>query len=191
MMPRGYRPSAAGREILGAPGHLAIVAAALLATASAINATFYSTGRLAYIVAKTGQLPHELERTIRGEHAEGTLICAGLALVIVNLVPLEAIATMGSAGFLLLFLSVNLASCRLARVTGARVWISALAAASTAVALVVLCVSVDENPATRNHLWILAGMIAASLAIETVYRGVTGRRIRLHRLHRHPRAAAK
>lgn len=179
--------SAAGREILGAPGYFAIVVAALLATASAINATFYSTGRLAYIVARTGQLPRELERTIRGEHAEGTLICAGLALVIVNFVPLEAIATMGSAGFLLLFLGVNLASCRLARATGARMWISALAAASTAVALVVLCVEVDENPATRSHLWILVGMIAASLAIEAVYRGITGRRIRLRP---RPRAAS-
>ncbi len=179
--------SAAGRAILGAPGYFAIVVAALLATASAINATFYSTGRLAYIVAKTGQLPRELERTIRGEHAEGTLICAGLALVIVNFVPLEAIATMGSAGFLLLFLGVNLASCRLARATGARLWISALAAASTAVALVVLCVEVDENPATRNHLWILIGMIAASFAIEAAYRGITGRRIRLHP---RPRAAS-
>ncbi len=183
--------SAAGRVILGAPGYYAIVVAALLATASAINATFYSTGRLAYIVAKTGELPRELERSIRGEHAEGTLICAGLALVIVNFVPLEAIATMGSAGFLLLFLGVNLASCRLARQTGARVWISALAAASTTAALVVLCAEVAENPATRNHLWILVGMIAASLVIEAVYRRITGRRIRLHRQQQpRPRAAS-
>ena len=42
-----------------------------------------------------------------------------------------------------------------------------------------LQVEVDENPATRNHLWILAGMIALSLAIEIVYRGVTGRKLRL------------
>lgn len=182
--------SAAGRVILGTPGYIAIVIAALLATASAINATFYSTGRLAYIVAKTGELPRELERTIRGEHGEGTLVCAGLALVIVNFVPLEAIATMGSAGFLLLFLGVNLASVLLARQTGARVWISGVAAACTAVALVVLCVDVAENPATSRHLWILAGMIAASVAIEIVYRGVTGRRIRLHRPTARPRAAS-
>ncbi len=182
--------SAAGRQILGTTGYIAIVIAALLATASAINATFYSTGRLTYIVAKTGELPRELERSIRGEHAEGSLICAGLALVIANFVPLEAIATMGSAGFLILFLGVNLASVKLARETGARIWISALAALSTAAALVILCVDVAENPATRNHLWILVGMIAASLAIETVYRGITGRRIRLNRPSQDPRAAS-
>ena len=182
--------SAAGRQILGNAGYIAIVVAALMATASAINATFYSTGRLTYIVAKTGELPRELERTIRGEHAEGSLICAALALIIANFVPLEAIATMGSAGFLILFLGVNLASVKLAKQTGARVWISALAALSTALALVVLCIDVAENPATRNHLWILAGMITASLAIETAYRSITGRQIRLPRSKSHPRATS-
>jgi hypothetical protein len=45
----------------------------------------------------------------------------------------------------------------------------------------VLCVEVDENPATRRHLWILLGMIVVSLAIELAYRGITGRRIKLIR----------
>jgi hypothetical protein len=75
---------------------------------------------------------------------------------------------------------VNLANVRLARATRSRAWLSGLAALSTAVALVVLCIKVDENPATRNHLWILAGMIAVSLVIEMAYRGFTGRRIDLH-----------
>ena len=118
---------------------------------------------------------------MRGQHLEGTLITAALALVIANVVPLEAIATMGSAGFLLLFMAVNIAAVRLARDTGGRAWISALAALSTAVALMVLCVEVDENPATRRHLWILLGMIVVSLAIELAYRGITGRRIKLIR----------
>ena len=50
-----------------------------------------------------------------------------------------------------------------------------MAALSTAIALVVLCVEVDENPATRNHLWILAGMIVMSLVTEFAYRRLTGR----------------
>jgi hypothetical protein len=40
---------------------------------------------------------------------------------------------------------------------------------------------VAENRATRHHLWILAGMIAASFAIELVYRSVTGRTIHMVR----------
>ena len=174
-----YALSIAADEFMGRAGYIGIAIAALTATSSAINATFYSTGRLTYIVAKTGQLPKELERSLRGQHFEGTLITAALALVIANFVPLEAIATMGSAGFLLLFMAVNIANVRLARDTGSRAWISGLAALSTAIALIVLCVEVDENPATRNHLWILAGMILVSFGIELAHRSITGRRIHL------------
>jgi amino acid transporter len=173
--------SVAAQDIMGRAGYIAIAVAALMATSSAINATFFGTGRLAYIIAKAGELPTELERSFRGQHFEGTLITAALALAIANFVPLEAIATMGSAGFLLLFTAVNVANLRLARDTGSRAWISALAALSTAIALVVLCIEVDENPATQNHLWILAGMILVSVAIELAYRGVTGRTIHLVR----------
>jgi amino acid transporter len=173
--------SVAAEDSMGRVGYIAIVIAALMATSSAINATFYGTGRLAYIIARSGELPRELERTMRGQHLEGTLITATLALVIANLVPLEAIATMGSAGFLLLFMAVNIANVRLAHETGARVWISTLASLSTAIALIVLCVEVHENPATRNHLWILFGMILVSFGIEVAYRSITGRRIHLVR----------
>ena len=171
--------SVAAQDVMGRTGYIAIAIAALLATSSAINATFYSTGRLAYIIAKTGELPSELKRSFRGQHLEGTLITAVLALIVANFVPLDAIATMGSAGFLLLFLAVNVANVRLARQTNSHAWLSGLAALSTLVAMIVLCVKVDENPATRNHLWILVGMIVVSLTIEIVYRSLTGREVRM------------
>ena len=173
--------SVAAEAFMGRAGYIGIAVAALMATSSAINATFYSTGRLTYIIARTGELPKELDRSIRGQPLEGTLVAAALALLVANFVPLEAIATMGSAGFLLLFMAVNIANVRLARDTGSRAWISGLAALSTAIALIVLCVEVDENPATRNHLWILVGMIAMSFGIELVYRAFTGRSIHLVR----------
>jgi amino acid transporter len=173
--------SVAAQDTMGRTGYIAIAIAALMATSSAINATFYGTGRLAYIIARKGELPKTMERTMRGQYLEGTLVTAFLALVIANFVPLEAIATMGSAGFLLLFMAVNIANVRLAHDTGALIWISAVAALSTAVALIVLCVEVDENPATRKHLWILLGMIVASFGIELAFRGITGREIHLVR----------
>jgi len=181
--------SVAAQDSTGRVGYVAIAIAALLATSSAINATFYSTGRLAYIIAKSGELPTELERSIRGQHLEGTLITAALGIAIANAVPLEAIATMGSAGFLLLFTAVNVANVRLARETGGGAWISGLAALSTGAALLVLCVDVEENPATHDHLWILVGMIVLSLGIEVVYRRLTGREI--HLVHPTPEKRAE
>ena len=47
------------------------------------------------------------------------------------------------------------------------------------IALLVLRVEVDENPATRRHLWILLAMILVSFGIEFGYRRITGRRIQL------------
>ncbi len=168
--------SAAAESSAGRLGFVAIGAAALLATSSAINATFFSTGRLTYIIARSGELPRELERKVLGQHLEGTLITAALSLGIANFVPLEAIATMGSAGFLLIFAAVNIANVRLARETDSHAWISALAALATVLAVILLCVQVDENPATRRHLWILVGMITGSFAFEFGFRRWTGRR---------------
>jgi hypothetical protein len=179
-----YALSAAAKDIMGGTGYFAIVVAALAATTSAINATFYSSGRLTYVIARSGELPKRLEKPFRGQHLEGTIITAILALVLANLVSLDAIATMGSAGFLLIFFMVNVANWLLAAETGSSRWISGLAALSTAAALVVLCIKVAENPATRNHLWIFAGMVLVSLAIEVTYRTHTGRTIKLAPKHK-------
>jgi amino acid transporter len=105
--------SVAAQDMMGRTGYVAIAIAALLATSSVVNATFYSTGRLTCIVARAGQLPEELERSIRGQHFESILVTAVLVLVLViaNLVPLEAIATMGSAGFLLLLYGGQYSQC--------------------------------------------------------------------------------
>jgi hypothetical protein len=159
-----------------------IVVAALLATSSAINATLYGSGRLTYVVAKTGELPKELERGLFHEHPEGMIIYAVLALLIANLLPLHAIATMGSAGFLLVFMAVNVANARMAGQTYSRPWISWLGALACLIALVALCWQVWQDTATRGQLWILAGMIALAVAIEVIYRAVTGREVHLGRM---------
>lgn len=171
--------SVAAQQFMGRTGFIAIAVAALLATSSAINATFYSTGRLAFIIAQSGELPTQFERSFRGQHPAGTVVTAVLALLVANFVPLDAIATMGSAGFLLIFMAVNLANVRMARQTASRAWLSGIAAFSTGVALLVLCVEVDENPMTRNHLWILVGTIVASFAIEIAKRRITGAHLHL------------
>ena len=71
-----YALSAAAKTFLGRPGYVMIAVAALLATSSAINATFYSSGRLTFIIAKSGELPEELERPIHGQPLEGMIIFA-------------------------------------------------------------------------------------------------------------------
>lgn len=171
--------TAVAERLLGPIGHVMIGLAAIVACGSAINATLYSSGRLTYIVARSGELPKELQRSILGLPLEGTIFFAVLALILANFVPLGAIATMGSAGFLFIFMAVNLANVRLARETNSRRGISMLGALSCGAALVALCIQVDDSTKTRNQLWILVGMVAISLGIEIVYRMLQGRSIRV------------
>lgn len=57
---------------------------------------------------------------------------------------------------------------------------SSIAALSKVIALLTLFIEVDKSPATWNRLWILAGMIAVSCAVEfAAYRGIAGRMIHL------------
>ncbi|AOV16507.1 hypothetical protein BJI67_04955 [Acidihalobacter aeolianus] len=173
--------SVAAGQILGHGGSLAIIVAALAATASAINATFYGSGRLTYLIAKYGELPSAFEHDIRNQPVEGLALFATLALLLVNGVPLSAIATLGSAGFLLVFAAVNLANLRLARETQANPRLAAIGVAACLTALAALCAQVIEDPHTRWQIAGLVALIAFSVATELFYRRLSGRSIHMGR----------
>ena len=175
--------SIAPEAIMGPGGGVMIAVAAMLATSSAINATFYGSGRLTYLIAKSGELPAELERTFHGQPLEGMLLFAALTLVVANLIPLATIATMGSAGFLIVFLAVNLANCKLRAETGGPWWVSIAAVMACAVALAALVWQTASTPGQGGQVFVLAGMLAVSFGVEWAYRRASGRSIRL-RHHR-------
>ncbi len=165
-----YALAAAAKKVMGATGFTMVAVAALLATASAINATFYSASRITYTMAKADEAPHFLETLFMGQPVMGLLMLSATTLLVANLVDLSAISTMASSGFLLIFAAVNAANIKLARETGSSVFISGLALLLCVGALVAICIQVYSDPTTRNHLWILAGMIGLSFALEYAYR---------------------
>lgn len=167
-----YALAAAAKKVLGSAGFTLVAVAALLATASAINATFYSASRITYTMAKEGEAPHFLETLFLGQPVMGLLLLSGVTLLVANLVNLNAISTMASTGFLLIFAAVNAANIKLASQTGSIKAISALALALCLGALVAICVQVWSVPATRGHLWILAAMIAIAFGLEFTYRKI-------------------
>jgi len=174
---KDYALAAAARPFLGQAGFLLITVAALLSTASAINATVYGAARLSYIIAKDGELPDWMERKVWNEPVEGLLITAGATLLIANLVDLSSLSTMGSAGFLLIFAAVNAANAKQAAETGSRRWISVGGVVLCLAALVsLLWQTVTTSP---SHAWILAAMVVLSLAIEGGFRLWSDRKIRL------------
>ncbi|MDQ2707221.1 MAG: APC family permease [Actinomycetota bacterium] len=167
---RDYALAAAARPTLGQTGFAIIAVAAMLSTASAINATLYGSARLTYVIAKSGELPSQLERPIWGQPLEGLLITAASTIILANLMDLTNIATMGSAGFLIIFAAVNLAEARTASERGSAPWISTLAAITCVAALLALIT--DSTPAA---VLVLLVMVAASFGIEFLFRGFAAR----------------
>lgn len=174
---KDYALAESARPFLGHGGFVLIAVAAMLSTASAINATLYGTARLSYILAKDGELPRALEKKVWNEPIEGLLITSGVTLLIANLVDLSSISMMGSAGFLLIFAVVNVANVALADKTGSRGWISAVGAMLCLAALA----SLLWQTASRSpyQLWIPVAMIGLAVLIEGSFRLATGRRMNL------------
>ena len=92
-------------------------------------------GAVQLLRARDGTLPAMLERKVWGEPLEGLLITAVLTLLIANAFDLTSIATLGSAGFLLIFAAVNTANARDAQHTNSLAWISVVGAVACLAAL--------------------------------------------------------
>ncbi|MGH8283819.1 MAG: APC family permease [Gammaproteobacteria bacterium] len=174
---RDYALAEAARPFLGQAGFTMIAIAAMLSTASAINATLYGSARLSYCIARDGELPATLERKVWGQPVEGLLITAGLTLLVANTFDLTSIATLGSAGFLLIFAAVNAANARCARHTHSRCWIAICGVVACLAALGALVWQTARTSPMK--LWVIAVMIALAAIIEGSYR-LAGRAIRLH-----------
>ena len=171
---RDYALAEAARPALGTAGFTLIAIAALLSTASAINATLYGTGRLTYSIAKSRELPAQLQRPIWNQPLEGLLITAGATLLLANVLNLDSISTMGSAGFLIIFAVVNVAEAKTARSRGSAPWVSALAAAVCVGALIAL-VAISALGAIA----VFVGMVALAFGVEAIFRRVSGRPVRV------------
>lgn len=172
---KDYALAAAAKPVMGQLGFIIIAIAALLSTSSAINATLYSTSRVSYIIAKDGELPKMLEDKIWDQPLEGLFLTAGLGLLVANTLDISSISVMGSAGFLLIFVFVNVANFKLYDKTNSVRWLPAIGAVVCSLAFAAL---VWHGASELWDIFVLIGMIGGSFLIEAVYRGITGRGIK-------------
>ncbi|HXV96021.1 MAG TPA: APC family permease [Gaiellaceae bacterium] len=173
----GYGETAiaeAARPSLGEAGFLMMAIAALLATSSSVNATLYASGGLTAVLAEVGQFPSFFGRGSRlGPHA-GLLITAALVLVVANVVDLSAIASVGSACSLMLFLLVGIAGYRRRTETGANALVVLGAIAATGIVLVAFGVDTLRNaPETFSAI---VGIAVLSVALDVVWKWARDRR---------------
>ena len=165
---RDYVLAAAARPFLGTAGFKLIAVAAVVSTASAINATLYGAAKFTYLMARHGELPERLGKPIWDRPIGGLLATTLGTLLVVNTVNIQGISLMGSAGFLIVFAAVNFAAVRLAGDTRARVALSLAGAVACAGSLAALTLyTATHNPA---QLGVLGGLLAAAVVGEGIVR---------------------
>jgi amino acid transporter len=157
----------AAEPVLGQAGFWLMLVTALFATAGATNAGLYPAAGLSHHLASTGQFPPVMGRRLGGRVPAGLVVAAVAVIVTVVLFDLSAIASIGSAVALMVFVLVTLGHFRVRSETGANVVILGLALATAGVSLVTfLLTTLVQEPAS---IVTLIGILVASFVLDVVW----------------------
>ena len=158
----------AARPTLGDAGYAAMAIAALLATASSVTATLYASPGLTGALAEAGQFPTIFGAGSRlGRHG-GLIITTVLTLLFVNVFDLGALAAIGSAVSLAVFLLVGVAALRLRRTIGAHAWILVLSLLGSGVVLAFFTVDTFQND--RKAFWTMLALPFIAAALDAAWK---------------------
>ena len=103
--------------MFGQAGFVAVSITALVATASAINASLFAVTNVAYQMSKDGELPGRFGTPVRHSR-EGLLISGLIVAVLAATLDLRQIAVLGAASILLVHATVHAGHIRLTDDTG-------------------------------------------------------------------------
>ncbi len=127
----------AAQPSLGDLGYWMMTVTALFATAGATNAGLYPAAGLSEELARTGQFPSLMGRTVGGRANIGLLIVSVAVALLAIGYDLSAIASIGSAVALMVFTLVSIGHLRIRSDTGANLWLLLLAIGTAGLSLLV------------------------------------------------------
>ena len=169
---KDYALAEAAKPIFGEWGFKIMAATALLATASAINATLYAVTEIGYTMAKEGNLPKIYEYHLY-QSFQGIIISALLIVPMILFLDLAQITTVAAIVVLLIQGITHIAHLRVIQETGAKSYIILLAIlAMFGVAGLTLYSTYKTMP---NIPYYLLGTILLAFFIEITLRVVTKR----------------
>ena len=143
---------------LGNAGYVLVTFAAMLGTSSSLNANLYAAGGASQLLTARGQFPSIFGRRLERGWSIALLITAALILFFASALDLTAIASLGSAVALGVFLMVTVGHFRHRADTGANGAILIVAGLTVIATLVLFAIDTLENePQT------FAGMVAILL----------------------------
>jgi amino acid transporter len=170
-----YGPTAiaeAGRPALGDAGFTMIAIAAMVGMAGSVVATLYASAGLTAMLSEVGQFPPFFGRGSRLGAKSGVLISAGIVLVVANAVDLSAIASVGSACSLMIFVLVGIAGYRLRSATSASAALILVGIAATLVVLAFFVVDTFRNAPQTFTAIVVVGCLA--IVLDLVWKRVRG-----------------
>ncbi|MBP2472041.1 amino acid transporter [Crossiella equi] len=164
----------AARPALGDAGVAMMAVAALLSTASSVNANIYAaTGSTAQL-ARAGTFPPVFGARARVGGTRGLVISVAVVLLLANLVDLTAIASLGSVVALTIFLVTAAAAFRLRAEIRARTWVLVVAIALTAAVLVAFVADTAQS-APETFVAMIA-VLGLAIVLDLVWTFVRRRR---------------
>jgi len=155
--------AAAAEPALGQAGYTMMAIAALLATASSVNANLFAAGNLTANLAQTREFPPVFGKPARVLGTMGVVITVGLVLILALFLDLSTIADVGSAVALAIFTLVGIAAIRLRRETDSNLFILLAAVTATFAVLVLFAIDTAREAPRTFAAMLVVGAIAVVL----------------------------
>jgi len=166
----------AAQPFFGNLGFKVMAIAALLSTASAINASLYGSTNVSYVLGKRGELPESFERRSWHDAPEGLYLTAGMVLAFSTILDLSQVASLGGLAALVVYVAVGYGHLRLRHETGAHRWLLVMAiVVTTGTAIAFVARMARDQPFA---LVLGAGVIAVAFIAEALLQWRTGRTIK-------------
>jgi amino acid transporter len=157
----------AAKPALGEAGFTIMAIAAMLATSSSVNANLYASSGLTTMLADTGRFPAVFGARARLGGRRGLIVTIALVLILANVFDLTAIASIGSAVALALFVLVGIAALRLRAETGSHALVILVAIAMTVIVLLLFAVDTLRNE--PQTFVAMAGLAVLAVALDLAW----------------------
>jgi len=164
----------AAKPVLGQAGYLIVAITAMLSTAGAVNSSVYPLPGLVGALARQGVFPPFFGAS-KGRFPVSLLFTGAVILLLVWFLDLSAIASLGSAVALLIFLAISIGHLRIREKTGASavvLWIATLTVVVTLLGF--FGTTLRDSPASLVAFIALAIL---AVAVDAVWRVLRARRV--------------
>jgi len=172
---KDYALAQAALPIFGHAGYTVVAIAALISTASSINANLYAVTNVTYQLAKDGELPSEFGKPIAHSH-EGLIISGILIIILSLLFDLSDIAAIGSISILFVHTVTHIGHLKNISETGASILMVCLATILSFTSMILAIIYVSKE--SKHILPLLLGFAGLAIVIEAFLQVTLKRKVR-------------